>query len=366
MYPHLEESIAELKENGVRFLAYINPYLASDGGLYREAADKGHLVKTKSGDTYDVDFGEFTGGMVDLTAPEAWNWYKSVIKTNMIEKGSAGWMADFGEYLPVDCLLYDGDPYLMHNQWPVLWAKLHYELLKETDNLGKLLCFFRSGFNGSQKYAPALWAGDQCVDWSRHDGLPSVVPAALSAGMSGVGHTHSDTGGYTTLYGLCRSKELYLRWLEMAAFTLLMRTHEGNRPGDNHQFDSDDETLRATAEMSAIHSRLSPYLTQAAMEYQNRGLPVQRPLFIHYPDAPESFDISNQYLLGRDLLVAPVLAPGKDEWQVWLPHDQWVHLWTGVEYGRGDVTVLAPLGRPPVFYRKTSEYTELFEGLSRT
>ena len=363
LYPHLEERTAELKERGVRFLAYINPYLASDGVLYREAADKGHLVKTKSGKTCDVDFGEFTGGMVDLTNPDAWEWYKSVIKSNLLGTGCAGWMADFGEYLPVDCRLYDGGPYLMHNQWPVLWAKLHYELLAEEGELGEVLCFFRSGFNGTQKYAPALWAGDQCVDWSRHDGLPSVVPAALSAGMSGVGHTHSDIGGYTTLYGLRRSKELYLRWLEMAAFTLLMRTHEGNRPDENHQFDSDDDTLRATAEMSAIHARLSPYLAHAAMEYKNSGLPVQRPLFIHYPDDPESFDISNQYLLGRDLLVAPVLAPGKVDWEVYLPPDQWVHLWTGEEYKGGQVSVKAPMGRPPVFFRKSSQFVQLFEEL---
>ncbi len=364
LYPDLERDIAGLKEKGIRFLAYINPYLASDGGLFQEAAERGFLVKTFGGEVYKVDFGEFNGGMVDLTNPDAWQWYKAVIKSNLLDSGCSGWMADFGEYLPVDCMLYNGGPSSMHNQWPMLWARLHYELLADEGKLGEVLCFFRAGFSGTQKYAPLLWAGDQCVDWTSHDGIPAVIPAALSAGVSGIGFTHCDIGGYTALYGLSRSKELYLRWLEMSAFTLIMRTHEGNRPDLNHQFDSDMETLQKTARMSGIHARLAPYLKNAACEYVNTGLPVQRPLFVHYPEDPESLEICDQYLLGRDLLVAPVIAPGKNSRQVHLPPDQWVHLWSKKEYSGGTFTVEAPLGQPPVFYRKSSEHVGLFSMLA--
>ena len=110
----------------------------------------------------------------------------------------------------------------------------------------------RAGSTGSQKYSTMMWAGDQNVDWSLDDGLASVVPAALSLAMTGHGLHHSDIGGYTTLFEMKRSKELLLRWCDFSAFTPMMRTHEGNRPGDNWQFDGDAETIAHFARMTTV------------------------------------------------------------------------------------------------------------------
>ncbi|MEF3950739.1 TIM-barrel domain-containing protein, partial [Escherichia coli] len=112
-------------------LAYINPYVASDKDLCEEAAQHGYLAKDASGGDYLVEFGEFYGGVVDLTNPEAYAWFKEVIKKNMIELGCGGWMADFGEYLPTDTYLHNGvSAEIMHNAWPALWAKCNYEALE--------------------------------------------------------------------------------------------------------------------------------------------------------------------------------------------------------------------------------------------
>ena len=92
----------------------------------------------------------------------------------------------------------------------------------------------RAGGTGIKGNCHTLWAGDQCVDWCIDDGLASVIPAAFSSGLMGIGIHHSDIGGYTTLRGMKRSKELFQRWTEMAAFTPIMRTHEGNRPAEDH------------------------------------------------------------------------------------------------------------------------------------
>ena len=108
MYPGLDTKIHELKEQGVRFLGYINPYVLEDYPLYKIAAEKGYLATKKDGSKYVVDFGEFYCGVVDFTNPEACEWYKDVIKTNMIDFGLDGWMGDFGEYLPTDCTLSNG------------------------------------------------------------------------------------------------------------------------------------------------------------------------------------------------------------------------------------------------------------------
>lgn len=229
MYPDLPKRIGELHEKGIKFLGYINPYLVNDGELYKEGKEKGVFATKADGSEYLVDFGEFYCGVVDFTNPEAYEWYKNeVVKKHSLDIGIDGWMADFGEYLPTDDLvLHNGkSPMIEHNHWPALWAQCNYDALKETGKLGEVVYFMRAGGTGSQKYCTLLWAGDQSVDFTIHDGLATVICAALSAGMSGCGLTHSDIGGYTSLFGNTRTKEVFLRWAEMAAFTPVMRTHE--------------------------------------------------------------------------------------------------------------------------------------------
>nr|WP_258313549.1 alpha-glucosidase [Paenibacillus sp. tmac-D7] len=360
-YPQLDEKIGQWKKQGIRFLGYINPYVAVEGDLFQTAKAKGYLALTEQRDIYLVDFGEFYCGVVDFTNPEACEWYKQVIKENLIDFGLDGWMADFGEYLPIDLTLYSGESAkLMHNAWPVLWAKINYEAVKEAGKLGEIVYFMRAGYTGVQQYCTLLWAGDQSVDWSLDDGLASVIPAALSSGMVGNGLHHSDIGGYTSLHGNKRSKELFMRWAEMGAFTPVMRTHEGNRPYDCWQFDSDDETLEHLARMTEIYTLLSPYTKAMVKINAELGIPVQRPLFMHYEEDERSYDIQYQYLYGPDLLVAPVHQEHETSWTVYLPEDEWVHLWSGAKYTGGFIQVEAPLGKPPVFYREHSSYKELF------
>jgi len=223
----------------------------------------------------------------------------------------------------------------------------------------------RAGGPGSQRFCPLMWAGDQNVDWSVDDGLPSVIPAALSLGLSGHGLHHSDIGGYTTLYGMQRTKELFMRWAELAALTVFMRTHEGNRPLDNWQFDSDDETLAHLAAMTSFHKVLKPYLEYVVSENSALGIPAMRPLFLQFEADRPSWTIQDQYLLGMHLLVAPVLEEGARARKLHLPAGEWVHLWSGSHYNitneamGTEVLVAAPLGEPPVFYQANSPCARL-------
>lgn len=366
-YPDLPEKIKELETQGIRFLGYINPYLVSDGEQFREGAEKGYFVLNEQGEIYLIDFGEFYCGGVDLTNPEAFEWFKDIIKEKLIGFGLSGWMADFGEYLPTDCRLHNGEsPMIEHNHWPALWAKCNYEALEETGRLGDIVYFMRSGATGSQKYCTLLWAGDQSVDFTIHDGLASVMVAALSAGICGCGITHSDIGGYTSLYDNVRTKELFMRWADMNVFTPVMRTHESNRPATNFQYYDDDEAMAVFARQTAIHVALKPYLKKLVKENAQKGLPVQRPLFMHYENDAACYEIQTSYLLGRDMLVAPVYLEGQTQRELYLPDDEWIELWTGKSYSQGTVVVEAPIGYTPVFYRKDAEDRELFEMIGRT
>ena len=170
VYPGLKDKIVWLNQKNVAFLTYICPFLLENESLFNEAASQEYLAKDVFGNPYKEDFGEFYCGIVDLTNPQAFNWYKNIIKKNIIDLGIKGWMADFGEYLPIDCVLYDGrDAKSVHNEWPVLWAKCNYKAVKESGKLGEVFYFMRAGAHGSQHYATSLWAGDQSVNWELHD-----------------------------------------------------------------------------------------------------------------------------------------------------------------------------------------------------
>lgn len=361
LYVDLDKKIKEWDAKGVKFLGYINPFMAIEKRLYKYASEKGYCVKDKEGKDYLVTITTFPAAMIDFTNPEAYEWYKGLIKENMIGLGLGGWMADFGEYLPVDAVLYSGeDAAVVHNQWPAIWAKMNREAIQECGKEGEVFFFTRAGHTGTIAASTMMWTGDQHVDWSVDDGLISTVPATLSLAMSGYGVTHSDAGGYTT-YGklLSRSKELLMRWEEMNAFTPLLRTHEGNQPVNDVQFDDDDELLAQMAKCSKMHATLKPYLIDLVKEQSDKGTPVMRPMFYHY-DEPKAYTEMTEYLLGRDLLVAPIYEEGSASRQVYLPEDTWVNIFSKQEFSGGSYNVEAPMGCPPVFVRKDSpRYEEL-------
>lgn len=368
-YPHLRQKIAELNERGIRFLGYVNPYLAVDGSLYVEAAEAGYLaLKLDADEPYLVDFGEFDCGIVDFTNPAAADWFANrVIGREMLDFGLSGWMADFGEYLPTDVRLFDGtDGMLAHNAWPTIWAEVNARAIASRGKTGDALFFMRAGFSGVGAYCPLLWAGDQSVDFTRHDGIGTVIRGALSSGLVGNAYHHSDLGGYTSLYDNVRTAELLMRWSELSAFSPVMRSHEGNRPDTNLQLDGDAEVLAHFVAMTKVHAALAPYVAELCCEAAATGLPLQRPLFLDYEDDAGCWGVETQFAYGRDLIVAPVIEAGAARWSAYLPAGaEWRHVWSGETFAGGDtVEVAAPIGQPPVFYRTDSAHAALFAGLA--
>ena len=359
LYPDLDKIIKEFDAKGKKVLGYINPFLAVEKPLYKEASEKGYCVKDKDGNDYLVKITTFPAAMVDFTNPDAYSWIKSIIKKNMIEFGLSGWMADFGEYLPTDCVLFSGEnPEIVHNTWPAIWSKINREALEETGKLGEIMFFTRAGYSDTPRYSTMMWCGDNHTDFSIDFGLPSVIPAMLSLSVCGFGLSHSDIGGYTSFFNLKRSAELYMRWCEMNAFTPVMRGHEGLNPDLNAQFDSDFVILALGAKMARIHKNLKPYLKDAVEYNSKTGVGVVRPLFFYY-DEEQAYSECYEYLLGRDILVAPVITQGATQREVYLPDDEWIHLWSRKEYSGGNVCVPAPIGEIPVFVRKSAK--ELIE-----
>ncbi len=368
-YPGWQELIKDFKASDVRVLGYLNPFLVdipNQNGLrrnlYAEARAQGFLLKDAHGAVLQVKNTDFSAGMLDLSHPDARAWFKQVVKSQVLGVGLSGWMADYGEALPLDAHLYSQEPALSaHNRYAEEWARLQNEILSDNPE-AQALVFLRSGFTLSPRWAPLFWQGDQTVSWDGHDGLRSAVMGLISGGLSGFALNHSDAGGYTSVcqagLGLCRSPELLMRWLEVNAWTSFLRSHEGNQPEAQAQFYSSPELLDFFDRQARIYTAWRFLRRQLFAQAQGQGAPIVRHLFLHYPDDAVAAQIHDQFMLGADLIVAPVLEPGARSRKLYLPPGPWVHLWSGQVYGlyqKGSwVEVSAPVGQAPVFVRRES------------
>ncbi|MCG8668737.1 MAG: alpha-glucosidase [Pseudomonadales bacterium] len=373
LYPGWDELVAELESEDVRVLGYINPFLVDvtekgnfDRNLYQEAFDLGYLVEQEGGTPYPITITDFDAGIVDISNLDAREWLKDIIKDNLIGSGLTGWMADFGEALPFEAHLANGETGLTyHNKYPVEWAKLNAEAVAEMGMEDDIVFFMRAGFTQSPKYSTLFWLGDQATTWDRYDGLKSAVIGLLNGGFSGLSLNHSDIGGYTslTLYGigLKRDEMLLNRWMEANAFSAVYRTHEGLAPDANAQAYSNESTIAHFAKFAKVYAALADYRKELMVEAEEKGYPIVRHPILHYPN-DEYFKVMDvnlfQFMLGEEFMVAPALSPDTIAREVYLPEGDWVHLWTGETVsspiGGNAFTADAPMGQPPVYYRAGS------------
>lgn len=375
-YPDFKTLTSDLQGSGIRTLGYINPMLADASkkpgvkrNLFQEALDQGYFVRNDDGNPYLIVLGNIRVGLIDFTNQEATGWLTRIAEENLIGNGFSGWMADGGEFLPYNAKLYSGGSGKdNHNLYPVMWSIFNRNLLDRQKHPEDYVFFMESGFTGSPYFSSLFWTGDQLVSWDDRDGIKTAVLGLLSSGLSGFSLNHTDIGGYTTIKNpvksYTRSKELLQRWMELSAFTPVFRTTEGTIPGENAQFYTDDDTLKQFDRMAKVFKAWGFYRKQLVAEAASSGLPVLRPMFLQYPDDPETLDLSyQQYMVGSQLLVAPVLDPAQEEVEVYLPAGQWTEAWTGETFlhQQGQkVRVQAPIGYPVVFYPLGSRVGEIF------
>ena len=372
LYPDWEDMVAELTAEGVAVLAYINPYLADatekedlDRHLFQEAKEAGYLVMDPTGDIFWMDQAGFDAAVVDLTNPAATRWMQGVVE-DLLGTGVKGWMADFSEGLPLDVVLHEGVAETVHNEWPERWAEINHDALEAMDKTDDTLVFHRSGNQYSPGVARSFWLGDQLVTWDKYDGLASVVPALISSGLSGYSMQHADTGGYLSVSTLSvtRDRELFQRWVELNTFTPLLRMHSTNQPDANHQWDSDPETQAHLSSMGNVFAALSDYRLSLMAQAETEGAPLVRGLMFEVPEDERAWTIEDQFMLGPDVLLAPVVESGQAERSLYLPEGTWVHAVSGDSYeGPADVTVPAPIGQPAVFARMGSDAATAIVGI---
>lgn len=339
LYPDAESIASDLRASGFEWLAYFSPFVGEETRAYEEASSL--LMQTAEGEPYLWPSAtlEMTGGL-DLTDPEARAWAQERM-TELLDIGFTGWMADFAEWVPPDAVLRYADPIEQHNAYPLWWQETNAELLADRD----ATWFTRSGWIGTPSLSPVTWGGDQRTSFDTDDGFPTVIPLGLGLSIGGVAFFGHDIAGYSSIGNEPTTKELWFRWAWLGAFSPIMRTHHGAYAEDNHQFDSDEETLAHWVRTATEHSLLFPYLKGLAVVAQDTG----RPLLLHPALIYEGYDWAraDAWLLGAALFVAPVLEEGATGRDVELPAGDWYDWWTGAPASSGYVA--AEMDEIPVF-----------------
>jgi alpha-D-xyloside xylohydrolase len=342
-FPNLPGTWKRWRDQGFSTCLWINPYLPEGSAIYDEARGKGYLLRSIRGGLARLEHGQPVG-MVDFSNPAAREWWKDHLKTQLRD-GAAVLKPDYGDRVPEDALFHDGRlGRELHNMYLFWYSEAVYEATEEV--YGRGFVWRRAGYLGSQRY-PGTWAGDTEVSW---EGMRGALRGALSAAFAGEAFWASDIGGFT---GPPPSTELFCRWVQFGMLSSLARYH-GTTPREPWHYGP--AGLRVARRYGRLRYSLIPYLLAAADQAARTGIPLMRPMPLEFPDEPHVDALEDQYMLGDDLLVAPVLVPGARRRPVWLPAGTWYPLEgrpRPVEGGRF-VDAPAPLERIPVFVREAA------------
>jgi alpha-glucosidase len=364
-YPNFARLVSDFHDRGYKFLVYVNPFIVDpasvteddDPARFAERFDEmdldGLLVKNESGETYsDPEVANIPqrSAHPDFSKTETSNYIRRTLAGIVTTYGVDGWMADFGEYIPFDSVHADGSiADERRNTFPVDWHRVNREALELARPDGDWVSFARSGFTNVQRYAQIHWVGDQQTDWGELDGLPTAIPALLNLGLAGQPFVSLDIAGFSV--GGEPSTELYQRWTELGAFAPIMRTHQGAAKDEEWRWDNPSITPHFK-QFTFVHCALKDDFMALAKEAAASGTPILRALMLEFPDDQETWNISDQFMIGEKFLVAPVVEQGATTRRMYFPEGTWFDVWSDTgESVQGPqwTTVDAPLFEPPVY-----------------
>jgi alpha-D-xyloside xylohydrolase len=373
-WPDPRAMVDELRGLGVELMVSVWPTVSPLSENFDTYRDRGLLIGSDQGVEFQQTIQDkgmavpMPVAFYDPTNPRTRRFVWDLVKKNYLDYGIRVFWLDASEpelnpSNPANLSLYAGPGAEVAQVYPKENARLFAEGMAAAGQPGTvLLC--RSAWAGSQKYGAAVWSGDIPATWLS---LAQQVRAGLNIAISGIPWWTTDIGGF---HGGNPSdpgyQELVIRWFQFGVFCPLFRLHGDREPrlptghemtgGPNEVWSYGDEATSIIAETLELRERLRPYIHQQMTLAHETGLPPMRPLFVDYPGDPNAWSMDDEFLFGPDILVAPILAAGQREREVYLPAGQaWANAWTGeVVVGGRSILVDAPIDRIPVFTREGS------------
>lgn len=367
-----------LAQNGLKLVLWQIPVIKYEAQPHGEQLDldtvhaisNGYCIKNEDGSPYRITEMWFGNSLMpDFTNEAARRWWFDKRRYLVEELGVAGFKTDGGEFLFDETASFsDGRSVLEgHNEYPNLYEGAYHDFLRETLGDGQGVTFSRAGYSGAQRY-PLHWAGDQISTFSE---LRGQLTAGLSIGLSGVPFWGFDIGGFA---GDFPSTELYLRATALAAFSPVMQFHSEPRYGQYYMTEREhwnndrspwnmaaanrDERIVPIYRLFAnLRMNLLPYIYAEAKHCSRSGRPLMAHMIYDFlaSDGDAVLHLEDQFLFGRELLIAPLVHEGEQERSVYLPKGGWRDFWTG-DYVAGGETIrcCCALDRIPVFVRENA------------
>lgn len=357
-FPDPAGMMGDLRKMGIRTVLYQDPGIKVDPlySVYKQALAQGMLLRTPNGMPFVGKVWPEQTVFPDFSSERVRTWWGN-LHQQFLDEGASGFENDMnepsvfdgpGRTMANDVLADDNGRKSsfakIHNVFGMLMTRASYEGMLRARPNERPFQTTRASLAGGQRYS-AVFTGDNSSTW---EGLRTSLDVLISMGVSGFTHAGSEVGGFA----LSPSPELYARWIEAGVFYPYFRTSTdvGTRPQEPWSFGNEIEDISRRA--IELRYRLLPYLYNAFHEASVTGLPVIRPLFLEFPDEPEAIRQNYEFLFGGDILVAPVVKDGENQWDVYLPRGEWFDFWTARHYQGGrTITVEAPLSRIPMFVR---------------
>lgn len=379
-WPDPQAMVDELKSYGIRLMVSIWPTVDVRSKNYRILKSNGFLVSADRGLPAMMNFFGYMH-FYDATNPDAREVGAKILKQNYGKYGIDMFWLDVAE---PEFSVYDRDIYRyklgpalqVGNIYPRTYSQMVYDGLK-SDGKKDILNLVRCAWVGSQKYGALVWSGD--IDCS-FEQMKRQIGIGINMGVAGIPYWISDTGGFEG--GNVNDpvfKELLIRWYQWAVFTPVLRMHGDRKPHDivplkvntdhgggfcptgspNEIWSYGEDAYKIFLKYLGIRENMKEYIKITAKEAETRGLPMIRAMFLEFPDDENAWNISDQYMFGKDYLVAPVTEYGARERSVYLPEGRWEAMdGSGVVDSQGEfVTANAPLDYMPV-YRKQRTITK--------
>ena len=329
-WPNPNKMVADFKKEGINTVLITEPFMLKNTKAYN--ASESFLAKDSNNKPFMInDFYFGVGGLIDIFRKDAGNWIWNYHYKKQIENGINGWWTDLGEPekhpatmlhnakdLGVNRMLKADE---VHNIYGHYWNKNLFEHYAKEYPDTRLFHLNRSGFAGSQRYSIFPWTGDVSRSWG---GLRAQLTNLLGMSMSGIPYAHSDAGGFAGGEG---DNELYIRWLQFAAYTPIFRPHgTALYEVDKNAFSFPSEAALIDTPYREIanyiiHRRyeIMAYNYTLAYRQAKYGEPLMRPLYYEFPKDTSACKIEDEYMWGNDILVAPVTVKGENKRTVYLP-----------------------------------------------
>ena len=353
-YDSPEGMIRDLAEDGFKIVTIIDPGVKAEKGydVYDDGVQNGYFATAPEGEIYVNEVWPGDAVYPDFGRKEVREWWAEN-QQFLIDKGVRGVWNDMNEpasfrgELPPDVVFTDEDEKAdharMHNLYGHNMAKATYQGLMERDKRRPFI-ITRACYAGTQKYATA-WTGDNHSIWAH---LQMLIPQLCNLGLSGMPFVGTDVGGF----GSDCTKELLCRWVQAGSFSPLFRNHSamGTRYQEPWQFD--EETVAIYRKAVELRYHLIPYYYDLFFTGEKTGLPILRPLVLHYEEDETARSLNGEFLVGENLLAAPVVNQGETKKLVYLPQGDWYDYLTG-EKLRGPAWIIkdAPLHTCPLYVK---------------